>query len=233
MASSVAWVNKLLFYFQKLLLRHSKNPRSRAKVSRLASLHSWVAVAACRMEFGFRNLGNFCLWKSRILGLGIRNTAQGIRNPSSPDKDRNTVSGIRNTVSVKPRIQDCLEFRYMLQLHRLNNQFHRKWCGINKIVNVKVFSKKEIKYFSRTSTEFKDFSRWLPKNQDLFKIVRNHGNSSIQLNPSTTDTLGTENSRRCRQLAVVERFKQEPMYETSAKNSGRKKKWPLLRGGHK
>ena len=72
----------------------------------------------------------------------------------------------------------------------------------------------------------------MTRNQDLFKIVRNHGNSSIQLNPSTTDTLGTEESGRCRQVAVVERFKQEPMYGLSAKNSGRKKKvavverWP-------
>ena len=102
-------------------------------MSRLASLRSWVAVAACRMEFGFRNLGNFCLRKSRILGFGIRNTAQGIRNPSngirnpsSTDKDRNTVSGIRNTVSVKPRILDCLEFPYMVRLHRLNNLISKK-----------------------------------------------------------------------------------------------------------
>ena len=44
-------------------------------------------------ESGFRNVGNFCLWKpeseknlhveSTILGFGIRNTAQRIRNPTT------------------------------------------------------------------------------------------------------------------------------------------------------
>ena len=47
-------------------------------------------------EFGFRNPGNVCLWnpesgkfcswnikKSGILGFGMRNTAQGIRNPTN------------------------------------------------------------------------------------------------------------------------------------------------------
>ena len=33
-------------------------------------------------EFGFRNPGKFLLIKFEILGFGIRNTAQGIRNPT-------------------------------------------------------------------------------------------------------------------------------------------------------
>ena len=35
---------------------------------------------------GIRNLGKFCSWnikKSAILGFGMRNTAQGIRNPTN------------------------------------------------------------------------------------------------------------------------------------------------------
>ena len=42
--------------------------------------------------------------------------------------------------------------------------------GIDSVVNFKDFSRpnKEIKYFSRTLTKFRDFSRRL----DLFKIVR-------------------------------------------------------------
>ena len=40
-------------------------------------------------------------------------------------------------------------------------QFHRKWCGINKVVDFKDFLRpnKEIKYFSRTLTEFQDLLR--------------------------------------------------------------------------
>ena len=38
------------------------------------------------------NAGNFRLWNERILGFGIRNTDQVIRNPSIG----NSVSGIRN-----------------------------------------------------------------------------------------------------------------------------------------
>ena len=44
-------------------------------------------------ESGFRNPGNFCIWnpeswkfllvESGILGLGIRNTGLGIRNPTN------------------------------------------------------------------------------------------------------------------------------------------------------
>ena len=42
----------------------------------------------------------------------------------------------------------------------------------------------------------------------------------IQLSLSTTATLGTEESGRCREVAAVERFKQESMYGMSAKQSG-------------
>ena len=53
----------------------------------------------------------FLLQESRILGFGIRNTAQGIRNPT--DKE----SGIQYFESeihgAESRIQDCLGFPYM------------------------------------------------------------------------------------------------------------------------
>ena len=42
----------------------------------------------------------------------------------------------------------------------------------------------------------------------------------IQLSLLTTATLGTEESGRCREVAAVERFKQESMYDLSAKKSG-------------
>ena len=43
----------------------------------------------------------------------------------------------------------------------------------------------------------------------------------MQLNLSTTTTLGTEESGRCKKVAVVERFKQESMYGMPAKKSVR------------
>ena len=45
---------------------------------------------------------------------------------------------------------------------------------------------------------------------------------NIQFNLSATVTLGTEESGHCREVAVVERLKQESMYGLSAK-----KKWPV------
>ena len=60
-------------------------------------------------EFGFRNPGNVCLWnpesgqillseykkkKTEVLGFGMGNTGQGIRNPSYTDKYRNPVPAI-------------------------------------------------------------------------------------------------------------------------------------------
>ena len=53
--------------------------------------------------------------------------------------------------------------------------FHRKWCGINKVVNFKDFARpyKEIKYFSRTLFEFKDLSRWR-LNSNTFQHCTNH-----------------------------------------------------------
>ena len=41
--------------------------------------------------------------------------------------------------------------------------------------------------------------------------------SIIQLNFSTTANLGTEESDRCGEVAIVERFKQETMYGLSGK----------------
>ena len=44
----------------------------------------------------------------------------------------------------------------------------------------------------------------------------------VQLNLSTTATLGTEESGHCREVAVVERLKQEWIYgRLSAKKNGR------------
>ena len=43
----------------------------------------------------------------------------------------------------------------------------------------------------------------------------------IQLNLSATATLGTEKNDRRREVAVVEKFKQEPLYWLSATKSGR------------
>ena len=64
-------------------------------------LYSFVChrLATCQRS-GFRNLGDFLLVESAILGFEIRETAQGIRNPSSTDKE----SGIH---SVESRIQNC------------------------------------------------------------------------------------------------------------------------------
>ena len=51
----------------------------------------------------------------------------------------------------------------------------KKRCGVNKVASFKDFLRhnEEIKYFSRSLTEFKDFSRrpHCTKIQDLFKIV--------------------------------------------------------------
>ena len=45
-------------------------------------------------------------------------------------------------------------------------------------------------------------------------------NIKIQLNLSTMATWGTEESGCCREMAVVERLKQESKYGLSAKNTG-------------
>ena len=45
--------------------------------------------------------------------------------------------------------------------------------------------------------------------------------SFLQLNVSTTASLGTEEKGHCREVAVVERLKQEWMYGLSAKKKGR------------
>ena len=45
---------------------------------------------------GIRNRKKFLLVECGILGFTIQNTAQGIQNPSSTDKDGNPVPGIRN-----------------------------------------------------------------------------------------------------------------------------------------
>ena len=51
----------------------------------------------------------------------------------------------------------------------------------------------------------------------------------LQLNLSTTATLGTQKSGHCREVAViVERLKQEWMHGLSAKKKAIVEKWPLV-----
>ena len=51
---------------------------------------------------------------------------------------------------------------------------------------------------------------------------------NIQFNLSATVTLGTEESVYCREVAVVDRLKQESMYGLSAKKMAVVERWPLL-----
>ena len=51
---------------------------------------------------------------------------------------------------------------------------------------------------------------------------------NIQFNLFATVTLGTEESGYCREVAVVERLKQESMYGLSAKKMAIVERWPLL-----
>ena len=77
--------------------------------------------------------------------------------------------------------------------------------------------------------------------------------SKMHLNLSTMDTLGTDESGRhcrevqtrvnvwtvcqkkglCREVAIVQRFKQESMYGLSAKKLAVAERWPLYRGSNK
>ena len=50
-------------------------------------------------------------------------------------------------------------------------------------------------------------------------------NQFLQLNLSTTAILETEESRRCKEVAVVDRFKQESMYGLSAKKVAVVERW--------
>ena len=82
-----------------------------------------ACVAPCK---GIRIPESEKIWlvKSGILGSGIRNTAQGIRNPTNDwnpeSKISMTNSGIQYLESeihcVESRIQNCLGFSYMEQL---------------------------------------------------------------------------------------------------------------------
>ena len=49
----------------------------------------------------------------------------------------------------------------------------------------------------------------------------------MTLNLSKTATLGTEESFHCREVAVVDRLKQESMYGLSAKKVAAVERWPL------
>ena len=50
----------------------------------------------------------------------------------------------------------------------------------------------------------------------------------MQLNLSTTATLGTEKNDRRREVAVVEKFKQESLYWLSATKVAVIERWPLV-----
>ena len=52
--------------------------------------------------------------------------------------------------------------------------------------------------------------------------------SFLQLNVSTTASLGTEEKGHCREVAVVERLKQEWIYGLSAKKKAVVERWPLV-----
>ena len=53
---------------------------------------------------------------------------------------------------------------------------------------------------------------------------------SLQLNLSTTATLGTEERGHCKEVAIVERLKQERMYGLSATENGRCREVALSAG---
>ena len=54
----------------------------------------------------------------------------------------------------------------------------------------------------------------------LLNVVQCQVHKNIPSNLSTMATLGTEESGRCREATVVNRFKQESMYGLSAQKSG-------------
>ena len=58
--------------------------------------------------------GKFLLMESGILGFGKRNTAQGIQNPNSTDKDWNPVPRMEARIhDLESRILDCGGSPYM------------------------------------------------------------------------------------------------------------------------
>ena len=83
-------------------------------------------------ESGFRNQWNFCLWNpeiseivllvdSGILGHGIRNTAQGIRNPTDDWYPESKFHWQRRGKRyLESRIQNCLGYHHM-------GRFSCKW----------------------------------------------------------------------------------------------------------
>ena len=94
---------------------------------KLQKSSSALGLAQIGIDSEIRDI--FCLWflesakislvESRILGFGIWNTAQGIRNPTN-DQVPLAKTGIQYLESgihgVESRIQDCLGFPYMEQL---------------------------------------------------------------------------------------------------------------------
>ena len=76
------------FYLNIKKLWKRKNPFALCKGIRIPECKKFLLVESRILE----NL----LVESGILGFGIRNTAQGIRNPVSIDKDWNPVIGIWN-----------------------------------------------------------------------------------------------------------------------------------------
>ena len=65
----------------------------------------------------------------------------------------------------------------------------------------------------------------MPHQKNLPLNFAQHHAVSVQLNLSTTATLGTDKSGHCREVAVLQRLKQEWMYMYGL--SAKKKKKPL------
>ena len=93
---------------------------------------------------------------------------------------RNSMWNKETEIKYCLRTKICLRYPWFLQVLRLRmSQFflgkiivlHRKICDVDSVVNSKDFSraKKEIKYFSRTLTEFDDISRRLRTMGDLLQ----------------------------------------------------------------
>ena len=71
----------------------------------------------------------------------------------------------------------------------------------------------------------------MPHQKNLQLNFAQHHAVSVQLNLSTTATLGTDKSGHCREAAVVQRLKQEWMYMyglSAKKQKAVVERWPLV-----
>ena len=107
-----------LFRFSRLFLFVFCSPLHFAALHTIHHLNS----APCK---GIRILesGKFLLVESRILGFAIRNTAQGIRNPTN--KDQSPVHGIRNP---QRAVQNPMTFLDSLTWGEFGTEYQTKFC---------------------------------------------------------------------------------------------------------